>query len=173
MGDFLIAQDQLRPADAAIAIAGDGARAKEAASLVQQGYAQWLIVSGGPYGRGLNSADTMVRNAIRVGIPRDRILVDRQATATIENSTRTADLMQQHGLRSAILVTSTYHMRRSILIFRREFGRRGLDVRAHPAHEAFFDVNRWWTRDFERRLVLGEYLKLTAFVLGWPQQVTR
>jgi len=171
IGDFLVVRDPLRPADAAIAIAGNGARASGAARLVQQGYAQWLIVSGGPYGGGLNSADTLLRDAMRLGISRDRIYVDRQATATIENSTGTADLMQQHGLRSAILVTSDYHMRRSILIFRREFRRRGLDVRAHPAQETFFDANRWWTRDFERRLVVGEYLKLVAFVVGLPQRL--
>ena len=173
MGDFLVVRDPLRSAEAAIAIAGDGARATEAALLVMQGYARWLIVSGGPYGGSRNSADTMVRDAFRLGLPRDRILVDRQATGTAENATGSADLMQQHGLRTAILVTSTYHMRRSILIFRREFGRRGLEVRAHPAEETFFRVERWWTRDFERRLVYGEYIKLVAFVLGWPQRLSR
>lgn len=117
-GDFLAVEDPLHRADAIIAISGDGQeRVRAASELLRRGLGRWLILSGGP-GGGSGSARQLLDYAYEVGVPDDRILVDDGATSTTGNARGSADLMRRKGLRSAILVTSPYHMRRSAVIFR-------------------------------------------------------
>ncbi|MGH7753966.1 MAG: YdcF family protein [Gemmatimonadales bacterium] len=169
IGDFLAPEDPLAAVDAVIAISGDGReRVGTAADLFRRGYAPWLILSGGPVlaRRASGSAQELARFAREFGVPPDRILLDEQATSTVENARGSTRVMQEHGLRSAILVTSPYHMRRSIVIFRSTFAPLGLRVLAYPARNSFFDLQGWWKIPQRREFVIREYLKLLAFLIG-------
>lgn len=170
LGNFLVIRDPLIPVDAVIAVSGDGAeRTFTASALLQQGYAHWLILSGSRGGAARGGATAaMLRMALGAGIPRDQILVDDQASSTYDNARNSAQLMRVHGLRRAILVTSPYHTRRAAWIFRPEFSRQGLKVRVYAAEESFFEVRQWWMRDQDRGLVVREYEKMLAFLLGIP-----
>lgn len=164
-GNFLAASDPLRRSDAVIAIGGDGEeRVRTAASLLRQGHGRVLIVSGGP-GSGSRSADHLARWARRYGVAEENLLLDPTATTTTENAEGSAALMRAHGLRSAILVTSPYHMRRAAVIFRDRFRPLGMSVRAFPVPDSFFRMEGWWRRPPARRIVLREYLELVAFWL--------
>jgi uncharacterized SAM-binding protein YcdF (DUF218 family) len=165
-GDFLVVEDPLARADAVIAVSGDGEeRVRTASELLLQGYGRLLILSGGP-GGGTGSTDQLVQYARRSGVPDPLILRDEGATSTLENARGSARLMRAHGLSTGILVTSPYHMRRAIIIFRSVFRAQRLSVRAYPARNSFFEVREWWTRRQDRELVEREYLKLAAFLIG-------
>ncbi len=170
LGNFLMIRDPLIPVDSVIAVSGDGAeRTLTASALLQQGYAHWLILSGSRRGAAPGGATAMMlRMALRVGIPRDQILVDDQSLSTFDNARNSAQLMQVHGLRRAILVTSPYHTRRAAWIFRTEFSRHRLEIRVYAAEESFFEVRQWWMREQDRGLVVREYEKMLAFLLGIP-----
>ncbi|MGH2404330.1 MAG: YdcF family protein, partial [bacterium] len=121
LGDFLVIRDPLGPADAVIAISGDGTgeRAATAAALVQEGYAPWLILSGSSTGHAQGGATAeMLRHALQVGVPRERIIVEDQSESTFDNARNTLRIMQAQGMRRAIVVTSPYHTRRAARIFR-------------------------------------------------------
>ena len=165
-GDFLVASDAAVPSDAIIAISGDGEeRVRTAAALLAGGYGRYLILSGGP-GRGSGSAATLARWARRYGVAEERLLLDDRATTTVGNAEGSAALMRAHGLRTALLVTSPYHMRRAIVIFRDRFIPQGLTVRASPVRDSFFQMQGWWRRPPAREIVIREYLELAAFLLG-------
>ncbi|MDR7542819.1 MAG: YdcF family protein [Armatimonadota bacterium] len=168
-GDFLVIRDPLRPADVVIAISGDGTgeRARTAAVLLRRGFAPWMIVSGSRAGaaRG-GAAAEMARVAVQAGAPQDRVVLDDQSTSTQDNARHSARLMERHGWKRAILVTSPYHTRRAAVIFRAEFRPRGLALQVYAADGSFFDVRGWWTRDQDRALVRGEYMKMAAWLLG-------
>jgi uncharacterized SAM-binding protein YcdF (DUF218 family) len=167
VGDFLVVSDLLQKGDAVIAIGGDGPeRVATAMQLVREGYGEWLIVSGGPYARGLNSGHLMRDQALAAGMPAARLLVDDQAESTSDNARGSARLMEEHRLTSAVLLTSPYHTRRAGMIFGREFGRRRLAVRVMAVDDGHFRAEQWWTREFERRLVVREYGKLVLFLGG-------
>jgi len=169
LGDFLVIRDPLEPADAVIAVSGDGTgeRARAAAALIRAGYAPWLILSGSTAGHARGGATAaMVRQARAAGVPEERILVDEASSTTGDNARHSAALMADHGLRRAILVTSPYHTRRAAWIFRAEFRPRGLEVRVLAAADSFFQVERWWTRRRDRNLVLREYVKLLGVLVG-------
>ncbi len=165
-GDFLVVADPPVVADAVIAISGDGEeRVGAAAELMAAGYGRFLILSGGP-GRGSGSAAAMGRWARRDGVAEDRLLFDDRATSTVQNAEGSAVLMRAHGLRTALLVTSPYHMRRAIVIFRDRFAPLGLTVRAAPVRDSFFQIKDWWKLRQSRRIVIREYFELAAFLFG-------
>lgn len=167
IGNFLVVKDPLVRVDAIIAIAGNGPeRVATSVRLLHEGYGQWLVISGGPYGYRFNSAITMRDQALDSGVAAERILLDDSAGSTVDNALGSARLMKARGLRTAILVTSPYHTRRAAVVFSRIFRRHGLAVRVRAADESFFQVQRWWTRDQDRGLVVGEYAKLLAFLGG-------
>src|SRR5256885_5653662 len=135
IGHFLDVADPLTKADAIVAISGDtGARAATAIALWKQGYAPLLIFSGGSQDpESVASAELMKRTAVAAGVPPNAIAVEGSSATTEENAARVAQLMDERGLRSAILVTSPDHQRRPAILFQREFNRRdGLQVRTHP-----------------------------------------
>jgi uncharacterized SAM-binding protein YcdF (DUF218 family) len=163
IGDFLVVRDPLTRADAVIAISGDGTgeRARAAARLVLGGYGEWLIVSGPG-----SAARHMMEAAVDEGLRRERILIEGRSESTLDNARHTAELMVRRGLRRAIVVTSTYHSRRTAWIFRSEFIPRRLDVRVMAVDNTYFNMNQWWTREVERTFVLREYTKLAGFLVG-------
>ena len=166
VGNFLAVEDPLERADAVIAISGDGQeRVGEAIALLWQGDAHWLILSGAP-GEGSGSARELARYAARFGMDRERILMDDWGVSTAENARGSAQVMHAQGLRSAILVTSPYHMRRAAVIFRAFFRPVGLTVRAYPVQDSFFKPEGWWRRRSDRQLVIREDAKLAAFLVG-------
>lgn len=166
-GHLLTVRDPLVPVDAIIAISGDGTgeRAWTAARLSRRGLAPWLILSGSALGRAPGGATAaMVREAMAAGVPQERILVEQTSLSTRDNARNSADLMEAQGLHTAILVTSPYHTRRALWIFRAEFAPRGLTVRVYAAEDSFFDPRLWWTRPRHWSLVASEYRKIFAFL---------
>lgn len=171
VGDFLTVNDPLERADAIIVLSGNGPdRIGTSVALLREGFGRVLIVSGGPYelrrGRSRNSAHVMRDEAIAAGAPPEQILLDDRATSTHENAVGSARVMKEHGLRSAIVVTSPYHARRAGLVFSRVFRAQGLSLRVRSAEISFFQARRWWTRHRDRQLVVREYVKLLAALGG-------
>ena len=54
--------------------------------------------------------------------------------------------METHGLRSAILVTSPYHLHRASLTFEGVFREAGIRVIGRPAPDGAWRKISWWTR---------------------------
>lgn len=79
-----------------------------------------IIVSGGKlFGALEPQSETMKRYLIEFGVPEDKIIEEPKSRNTIENGIYTKEIMNDVGFNKVGLVTSAYHMRRSMLIFRR------------------------------------------------------
>ena len=168
-GNFLAIEDALLPADAVVAVSGDGTgeRTRAAADLLGRGFAHWLILSGSTGGHARGGATAaMLQHALQAAVPADRILIDDRSGSTLDNARNTSRVMQEHGLRRAILVTSPYHTRRAAWVFRAVFRPQGLEVQVLAVRDSFFRPERWWTRGRDRDLVAREYAKLVAFLIG-------
>jgi uncharacterized SAM-binding protein YcdF (DUF218 family) len=63
-----------------------------------------------------------------LGIGTDRLIEDRTSRTTYENAVNTKELLAQNGLGGCILITSGFHMPRSMGIFRKQ----GIDVTPWP-----------------------------------------
>ena len=91
------------------------------------------------------------------------IVLGHEADNTIGNARETATWMRGEGYSSLRLVTSWYHMQRSLLEFRRAMPR--VTIIAHPVFATPLDPERWWGRHGAALLVVDEYLKYLAALL--------
>jgi uncharacterized SAM-binding protein YcdF (DUF218 family) len=90
----------------------------------------WIISSGGrpePQDRGEPSAITMRDELVRLGVPRDRILLEARSRTTHDNAVLIVPILRSRGIQHVVLVTSATHMRRSLGAFR------AVGVQAIPA----------------------------------------
>lgn len=168
VGHLLAVEDPLRSADAIVALSGDtGARTATAVALWKQQYAPLIIFAGAAVDPGsVSSGELMKREAVAAGVPASAILVEPSSNTTEENARGVASLMQAHGLRSAILVTSPYHQRRAADFFAHEFGPADLTFSNYPARDPHWDPNTWWLHQPARTLTVIELAKLSVEVVG-------
>jgi uncharacterized SAM-binding protein YcdF (DUF218 family) len=90
--------------------------------LWRQGYAPKILFSGGKASeKYLDDALYMKELALKLGVPEEAILTEDKSRNTFENIRLSKKLMDEKGLRSALLVTSPLHIRRG-LFFARQFG---------------------------------------------------
>ena len=167
IGHVLAVEDPLAKSDVIVAVSGDsGPRTATAVQLWKQGAAPLLLFSGASLDPdSVSSAELMKRDAMKQGVPESAILVEPQSATTEENAKRTAELMSEKGLHTAILVTSPYHQRRAALLFSRAFAPVGLTFLNHPAADPDWDPDRWWLREPSRSLTLVELAKLGAALI--------
>ena len=104
--------DPLKPADAVLVFAGDSYRIETGYKLVNDGYADTLIISPeipgkiAEYNKRFNIRQTAIT------------IIEDQAMSTFENALYTNKLVDAHDFKNVILVTSDYHMPRSYFIMR-------------------------------------------------------
>ncbi|NBC71401.1 YdcF family protein [Paenibacillus sacheonensis] len=91
-----------------------------------------------------NEAEIAKRQLIGLQVPADRILVENRSLNTAQNAEFTGELLKNHHLTKPILVTSAFHMKRSVLDFRKE----GIAVVPYPVDykvslRASYSLNKW------------------------------
>ncbi|TYB34894.1 MAG: YdcF family protein [Flexistipes sinusarabici] len=90
-----------------------------------------VIVSGGKVFQSSNtasSAEVMKSVMVRLGAGKEKIYTESESKNTAQNAEFTAKIMNKYGWSHALLVTSAYHMPRSVL----SFGSAGVHVTAAP-----------------------------------------
>ena len=79
-----------------------------------------IIVSGGAYfDQTIPEAEIVKRFLIDLGVPVSKIYLETKSRDTIENARYTQTMCTEFEFRDPILVTSSYHMKRSLLSFRK------------------------------------------------------
>lgn len=93
------------------------ARVNEGVREYERGVASHLIFTGGPAHNDFVEAEVMARAAEAEGIPASAVFLEPKAMDTIQNACYSARIMQNHGWKSAEVVSSEYHLARSAMIF--------------------------------------------------------
>ncbi len=107
-------------------------RVRTASRLITSGRAKWLVVSGGPGDRGTHETLAMRRLAISLGVPPERILVDRHGFTTHDTVHNSLPLLRQVGAERVLAVSHFYHLPRVKLAYQRA----GITVHTVPAVES-------------------------------------
>jgi uncharacterized SAM-binding protein YcdF (DUF218 family) len=154
--------EPLLTSDAIVVISGDEAlsRYSDGIRLYRAGWAPRLIFSGAAWDGTHSNAEVMRGLAVADGVPDTDILVDPNGDDTYGNAVFTRDLMVTHGLRSAILVTSPYHLQRAVLTFRGVFDGTGIRVIGRSAPDGEWRKTNWWMQAETRSLTMRELEKL-------------
>lgn len=172
IGFFLSPQDKLTHTDMVVAISGGEtpARTAEAVRLYKAGWAPKLLFSGAAADHsGPSNAAAMKEDALSQGVPEKDILIEEDSANTTQNAAKVAPIIQEHGVRSLILVTSPYHQRRASLTFREIIGP---DVRIinHSSVDSVWRKSAWWKQPYTVNLTMSE-LQKTLYVWSTKPQV--
>jgi len=165
-GRFLVVQDPLEKADVIIVLSGGRGdeRVRQAAELYQQGYAPLVLLSGGEEMAGISVPEMLRRQALALGIPPDALLSEPDSTSTAEQARYLRPLLEPRGMRRAIVVTSSYHTRRTRRLFRKAFEGSGMEIRVYPVQRDVWNPEGWWTREQDTETLVLEYVKLVLTV---------
>lgn len=88
-----------------------------------------VLLSGGQvYSDTGAEAKIARRILVSLGVPEDKILTETKSINTTQNAEFSAEILREQNLTQPILVTSAFHMRRSVLNFEKQ----GVDVTPYP-----------------------------------------
>ena len=122
--------DYCRPADVAVVFGGRvyrsgnlspplADRVRSAAQLYEQGLVRYVIMSGGPGLGKVHETDAMQRYAVELGVPADRILIDREGLSTRATVNNTLPIIREYQFTRVLAVSNYYHLPRIKLCFQR------------------------------------------------------
>lgn len=121
--------DETQPADVIIVLGAaaseDGVspvfreRLNHGMQLYRDGYADTLLLTGGVGSGNVRSDAAIARDyLIQEGVPAEDILIEETSTITEENLKNAKIIMDEHALKTALLVSDPLHMKRSMLMAR-------------------------------------------------------
>ncbi len=156
--------------DAIVVLTGGSGRLEEGLRLLTDMWADKLFVSGVYRGVDIDRLLEMSRQS-----PENLaccIEIGHAADNTEGNAAETAAWMYRHGFKSLRIVTSSYHLPRSLLEFRYALP----DVRLVP-HPVFADhvkLRQWWFWPGTAQLIVGEYNKcILVRIRQWIEATIR
>lgn len=154
-------------ADVVVAVSGGdtSGRTQQAIDLYERGWGDKLIFSGAALDPGSPSnAEVMRTQAIKQGVPSEAIIIEPASANTSENADKTAEILADIEAQSAILVTSGYHQKRTLIEF--EHKSPEIEFRTQPsASDRQWSV-WWWTTPHGWYLAVSEVIKIAVITLG-------
>jgi uncharacterized SAM-binding protein YcdF (DUF218 family) len=144
-------------ADAIVVLAGGKGRVEEGVRLFRESRAEYLFLVG---------VDPAVRKSDlyrpQQGDPSaEKVILEKASRNTLENAIFGRDLIVSHDIRSIILITSRYHLKRSSILFRNSLPK---DIAIYPYP---VDSNKlkesWWSHGGSFQLLFREFYKYCMF----------
>lgn len=164
-GCFLpLANKELGNSDVLIVLSGGSGRIEQAVKLYEAGKTSCLVLSNSR--ERISSESDMLQTAISLGIPRKTIITEDAAQSTYENAKYTLPIMKEHGFKSAIVVSSDFHMRRVKFNFDRVYKGSGIKL-TYVGADSGYNANLWWADNYSRSTTLNEYAKLIGNAFGY------
>lgn len=149
--------------DGIVAFTGGPERVETALRLLADGRAERLLLSG--IGGGAELGELAHRAGVDPLPLAARVTIDRSATSTHANAAETAAWARANGIRSLLVVTSSYHMPRALAELARALPEAALYplpvVRPERADRATTPL----------RLIAEEYMKFLATTVGFSARV--
>jgi uncharacterized SAM-binding protein YcdF (DUF218 family) len=175
LGNYLVADEPRRPADAIVVLAGSTPdRVLEAVDLYRQGLAPRIVLTQGNDSPGIEELrrrggemlEPHEQNraiAMQLGVPASAIeIVQGGAGGTVTEAHVVVDHLRRIAAKSALIVTSKIHTRRSGWIYRGVAGDE-IAITTCASHYDSYDPASWWRHRGHTRRVVIEYQKLLVY----------
>ena len=167
--EYLVLNETPGKSDAIVAVSGEHTRRRTAMKLYKDGLAPLLIfnISDTTYyfGRAIDPLESVLDAAGQEGIPLEDILINKDVSSTWEDAQAVRENVKAKNLRSLIVVSSPFNMRRVALTYRHVLKDSGVEICfvSVPLEQEKVTLEQWWTRERELQFVVNEYLKLTLY----------
>jgi uncharacterized SAM-binding protein YcdF (DUF218 family) len=155
-------EDRATHTDAIVVLTGGSERIETGLSLLDEGMAERLFVSG--VGEQVKTGDFLPQTRNLRPELRDNITVGKTAGNTPGNALETAQWARTMNIHSIRLVTAAYHMRRSLLEFHAAMP--GIAIVPHAVFPANVKSD-WWRWPGTASLIAREY---TKYIVTWAIQ---
>lgn len=152
-----------KPTDVIVVLTGGEDRLAEGVRLLSNGYAKWLFVSG--VHPGVRKKELMKVAGVEDARIARNVVLGKEAADTRGNATETAAWVRKNKFRSLRLVTANYHMRRSLVEFRRAMPDTTIII-ANPVFPRPVNPGPWWHSRRAISIVVGEYNKYLVALTG-------
>ncbi len=107
---------------------GHADRLVHAVALYKAGKAPLILLTGGAADDGRPEAQQMKDVLAVMGVPAQHLMLENESRDTHDNAVNSARLLKARGMHRILLVTSAFHMRRSVALFEGQ----GLEVVPAP-----------------------------------------
>lgn len=168
ISNFIFVNDILKKSDVII-VPGSSQLSliNKAVELYKRNYADKIIFTGG-FNVKINKIESeyALEIAIKAGVPRNCIFVEKISTNTKENAIEAKRIVVNNKLdvKKIILVSKTYHSRRLKMTFCAEFGKQEIIVIPVIDDRKITKFN-WWKNEDKKKIVLGEVQKIGEYSL--------
>jgi uncharacterized SAM-binding protein YcdF (DUF218 family) len=146
-GEFWVVDEPAETSDVIVVLSGDNydaERAIRAASLFKSGMAPRVMATGRALRSYATTADLMKRDLVEHGVPEGAIIpFTHKADDTREEAAAVSEFVVSHGWKKILLVTSSYHTRRSQYIYEHALPSSD-QVLTIAAPDSDYDPNYWW-----------------------------
>ena len=102
--------------------------------------------------------------------PLDEPIIERFGGTYVE-AQKTVEIMQRLALKSAIIVSSAYHMRRAQMAFDRYRSSTQIEFYYHPVESGLADGRLWWLNAKYVTKILKEYKKVLAALIVYNSYI--
>jgi uncharacterized SAM-binding protein YcdF (DUF218 family) len=92
------------------------ARTERAIELYQEGYAPYLLLSGGLGRYPPEEAEVMRRLVVAAGLPEQALILDQEARSTQESIANARATLKEEGWQTALIVSDPFHIQRALLM---------------------------------------------------------
>lgn len=169
-GEYLVFDSTPEPADLITVLSGnDTTRLEKTAQLYFDGYAHLILLTNtgrtyGPYDTPYNQSQIEQLQAMNV--PDGAIfLSDFVANNTGQEATAIIIRMVDLNLKSVIIVTDAWHLRRTRIIYTDTFSNTDFKVQYVGADEPGFSAAFWWLSPKGWKTVTGEYARIIGYFI--------
>lgn len=169
IGWYLSPQDPIEKTDVIVTVSGgdNNARIEKTVELYKQGWAPTIIYSGAAAEGDISNAEAMHNISVKMGVASSDIIMEEKSVDTAENAKYTAAIIKKKGYSSMILVTSPYHQRRTMELFRAELGE-DFRIINQSAVDEDWRKKGWWKDEEGRFLTIGELGKIFVnYIQSW------
>jgi uncharacterized SAM-binding protein YcdF (DUF218 family) len=167
INELQVATDEITYADAIVVLTGGTGRVEEGLRLFREGRGGYLILSG--VGE-TSTLDTIFPGRdLKTTVDTSKIILDIESRRTLDNAFNVKKIVEDKGLKSLILVTSNYHMKRAFTLFSWTiYG--DVKLYKHPVRGPNFKDQEWWQNQKSMKLVTSEFFKFIWFHI-WQRWV--
>ena len=159
-GSFLIL-DEPRRSDAIVVLAGEtDRRPQRALELLSEGYGRRVVLDVPANAKLYEFTQIQLAQIYIKDLPQAASvsICAIEGLSTKEESKEAEKCLQREGAKRVLIVTSDFHTRRALEVFRREFPGREFSVAAARDDQNF--GSRWWTHRQWAKTFVDEWLRL-------------